>query len=83
MDIVSLLKIVIRVAIILLPLISLGLIVTAYSNDLALMVGYMTDNPVILISALVMQKLLTIPAISMVFAGAMISISVVAAFRIF
>jgi hypothetical protein len=83
MDIVNLLKLLIKISLAAVPLVLLVAIVTAYAGELATTIGYITDNPFILIALLSMETALENTYIAIFFGLALMVVGVAAIFRVF
>lgn len=83
MDIVSIIKVVMKLSLALVPLGLLVTILVAYSTDLSYLISYLTNNPVILIMAMSMEKMLEITYIAVVFGIIMSAITTAAIFWVF
>jgi hypothetical protein len=83
MDIVSLIKIVMKLALALVPIGVIALLINDYIPDITSLLGYISNNPVLTIMVLGMDKMLSVPMFGITFGVCMSALSVVAIFRVF
>ena len=73
MDIVGILKLLFRFALVLVPISAIILIITAFFADIAVLAAYITDNPIILIASMTLDKLMEINAFAIPFSVLMVA----------